>query len=129
MSVLFLALQSISANAATYQAENYNLAYDTTPGNQGGAFRNDSVDIQATSDAGGGYNVGWIESGEWLVYNNFNVPTTGTYKISMRVASPNGATASVDLNGGSIMLGTLAIPATGGWRRRSATGPRPRRAS
>jgi hypothetical protein len=38
------------------------------------------------------------------------VPTTGSYIIRLRVASPSGATASVDLNSGTIQLGNFAIP-------------------
>lgn len=114
---LLLAALAVPSQAVVYQAENYNNFYDTTPGNTGGAFRNDGVDIEATSDAsGGGYNVGWIEATEWLVYNNLSIPTSGNYTIRMRVASPSGATASVDLNGGTIQLGDFAIPATGDWQ-------------
>ncbi len=104
------------ANAVVYQAENYNAFYDTTPGNAGGVFRGDAVDIEGTSDSGGGYNVGWIVQGEWLAFNGLTIPTTGSYTIRLRVASPNGATASVDLNAGSIPLGNFFIPATGGWQ-------------
>lgn len=104
------------ANAVVYQAENYNAFYDTTPGNAGGVFRGDAVDIEGTSDSGGGYNVGWIVQGEWLAFNGINIPSTGSYTIRLRVASPNGATASVDLNAGSIPLGNFVIPATGGWQ-------------
>lgn len=114
---LLLAGLTLSANAVVYQAENYNVAYDTTPGNSGGAYRNENVDIENTQDSSGGsYNVGWTAAGEWLVYNGLNIPTTGSYIIRMRVASPSGATASVDLNAGAIQLGELAIPATGGWQ-------------
>jgi beta-glucanase (GH16 family) len=104
------------AHAVVYQAENYNAFYDTTPGNAGGVFRGDAVDIEGTSDSGGGYNVGWIVQGEWLAFNGLNIPTAGSYTIRLRVASPNGATASVDLNAGSIPLGNFVIPATGGWQ-------------
>jgi hypothetical protein len=61
-----------SAHAVLFQAENYAAFYDTTPGNSGGAYRNDAVDIEATSDSGGGHNVGWIDSKEWLTYNNLS---------------------------------------------------------
>lgn len=106
-----------TAQAVVFQAENYNAAYDTTPANLGGAFRTgEAVDIQATTDTGGGYNVGWIEANEWLAFNGLSIPTTGSYTIRMRVASPSGATASVDLNSGTIVLGDFAIPATGGWQ-------------
>lgn len=111
-----LASASLSVHAVVFQAESYNAHYDTTPGNTGGAFRNDSVDIEPTTDTGGGFNVGWIVQGEWLAYNNLLIPSTGSYTIRMRVASPVGGTASVDLNGGSVVLGNFTIPNTGGWQ-------------
>jgi predicted chitinase len=108
---------SAGAQAVIYQAEDYNNYYDTTAGNSGGAYRSDDVDIEVTSDSGGGYNVGWIDTQEWLVYNSLNIPSSGSYTIRMRVASPNSdRSVSVDLNGGSIQLGTLGIPNTGGWQ-------------
>ena len=107
---------SSATNAVVFQAENYNAFYDTTPGNTGGVFRGDADDIEATTATGGGYNVGWIEANEWLAFNNLSIPTTGSYTIRMRVASANGGTASVDLNGGSMVLGDFIIPATGGWQ-------------
>jgi hypothetical protein len=102
--------------AVVFQAEDYTAFFDTTPGNTGGAYRNDGVDIQATSDTGGGFNVGWIEANEWLAFQNLSIPTSGSYTIRFRVASPTGGTISADLNGGSIVLGSWAVPATGGWQ-------------
>jgi len=107
---LLLATLASPSQAVVYQAESYNNFFDTTAGNTGGAFRNDAVDIEATTDSGGGFNVGWIEPNEWLVYGGLSIPTSGSYTIRMRVASPSGATAAVDLNGGSIQLGDFAIP-------------------
>ncbi|MBX9851202.1 MAG: carbohydrate-binding protein [Cytophagaceae bacterium] len=75
------------------------------------------VQTEATADAGGGLNVGWIDAGDWMAYNNINFPTSGAYTIEYRVASlPGGGRLSVDLNGGTIVLGALNIPATGGWQ-------------
>ncbi len=111
-----LACVAADARAVVYQAENYGAYYDTTPGNSGGAYRSDDVDIEPTTDTGGGHNVGWIATGEWLAYAGLSIPTSGSYTIRMRVASPVGATASVDLNAGSIVLGNFAIPNTGGWQ-------------
>ena len=107
---------SAGAEAVVFQAESYNAFNDTTPGNSGAAFRNDNVDIETTADTGGGYDIGWIAAGEWWSYQNLTVATTGSYTIRMRVASPTGATASVDLNGGTTSLGNFTIPATGGWQ-------------
>ena len=57
-------------SAATFPgtviAENFNdggegVGYlDNTPGNEGGAYRQTDVDIQATSDIGGGYTLGFV---------------------------------------------------------------------
>ena len=40
------------------QAEDYNAYSDSDPGNTGGAYRTDDVDLEPTTDTGGGYNVG-----------------------------------------------------------------------
>lgn len=105
------------SEAVLYQAEDYNYFYDTTTGNAGGAYRNDNVDIERTLDsAGGNYNVGWIDANEWLTYTNLTIPKTGTYRINLRVASLNGGRVALDLNAGTIYLGSTAITATGGWQ-------------
>ena len=46
------------------------------------------VQTETTSDSGGGQNVGYIDSGDWMSYS-VDVPAAGTYKVSYRVASPN----------------------------------------
>jgi beta-glucanase (GH16 family) len=75
------------------------------------------VQTEATTDAGGGQNVGWIDATDWMAYNNINFPTSGTYQIEYRVASlSGGGRLSLDLNAGSIVLGELAVPSTGGWQ-------------
>jgi len=104
------------ANATRFEAEDYSFYEDSTPGNNGGAYRNDDVDIEVVNDAGGGHNVGWIDAGEWLSFEQFVIPNSGVYEISARVASPGGAQLAVDLDGGTISLGDLTVPATGGWQ-------------
>ncbi|MEQ9669692.1 glycoside hydrolase family 9 protein [Coleofasciculus sp. G2-EDA-02] len=96
------------------QAEDYINFFDKSAGNTGGAYRSDNVDIQATKDVGGGYNVGWIQQGEWLTYD-VNVPTAGTYDIVARVASASSGTRSlkVSVEGQSK---TLSFGGTGGWQ-------------
>jgi hypothetical protein len=75
------------------------------------------VQTENTSDTGGGLDVGWIDTNDWLKYDNINVPSTGSYKFEYRVASPNSTgVLSQDLNSGAIQLGTIAIPNTGGWQ-------------
>jgi hypothetical protein len=103
------------------QAEDFDqggasVAYaDSTPGNSGGVYRTGDVDVEATTDSGGGYNVGWAQAGEWLAYT-VNVAAAGTYNVDVRVASTaQGGVFHVEANGADI-TGPLTIPSTGGWQ-------------
>ena len=65
----------------------------------------------------GGLNVGYIETADWMAFNAINFPSTGNYLIEYRVASAvNGARLSADLQAGTIRLGEVSIPNTGGWQ-------------
>jgi len=88
--------------------------FDNSAGNSGGVYRTDDVDIEATADAGGGYNVGYVATGEWLNYT-LNVQTTAVYQIAFRVASANGA-GSLQLVLDGLPLCSVATPLTGGWQ-------------
>ena len=105
----------------TVQFENYDaggegVAYhDTTSGNTGGTYRSNNVDVQATTDAGGGYIVGWVQAGEWLNYT-VKVAAAGTYAIDVRIASNGaGGTFHIEVNGVN-KTGMLTVPNTGGWQ-------------
>ncbi|MCV9930171.1 glycosyl hydrolase family 18 protein [Flavobacterium sp. LS1R49] len=75
------------------------------------------IQTEPTTDTGGGLNVGYADAGDWMAYSNVNFPTTGSYLIEYRVASAvNGARISSDLNAGTIQLGAVNIPNTGGWQ-------------
>lgn len=76
------------------------------------------VQAEITADSqGGGQNVGWVDTNDWMAYNGINIPKSGNYIIKYRVASPNtGGKLSVDLNAGATLLGTVDIPNTGGWQ-------------
>ena len=94
----------------TIQAEDYEPGgyVDTTPGNAGGAYRQDDVDIET---AGGITNIGWIRTGEFLTYEVY-VRDAGTFQMTARVASPNsGRTIAVSAFGET--LATIAVPKTG----------------
>ncbi len=83
--------------------------------NLGGVFRYEEVDIEATTDVGGGYNIGWTAADEWLEYT-VNVAASGTYDIDFRVASNGGGGAiRVEMNGANV-TGTVNVPNTGGWQ-------------
>ncbi|MEO5898225.1 MAG: carbohydrate-binding protein [Vicinamibacterales bacterium] len=104
------------------EAENFdsggsgNSFVDATPGNQGGAYRTSDVDIEPAVDAGGGFNVGWTEAGEWLAYS-VQVITAGSYDLEFRVASAGaGGLFHLEVNGVDV-TGRLTLPDTGDWQR------------
>jgi hypothetical protein len=92
------------------------VAYsDTTSGNSGGVYRSTDVDLEATTDAGGGYDVMKTRAGEWLKYT-VNVTASGTYPLVVRVANMGtGARFHVEVDGID-KTGPVAMPDTGGWQ-------------
>ncbi len=110
---------TVAALPAIIQAANYDtggegVAYaNSTAGNPGGVYRSDDIGIEATTDTGGGYDVGWLSNGEWLEYTVNPPDASALYNISVRVAAPvAGGILRVRLDG--TLLGTVAIPNTGG---------------
>lgn len=73
------------------------------------------IQTENTTDTGGGINVGWIETGDWMEYI-VNIPSDGKYKFNFRIAS-SSASGEIKLMEGNIVLGTLELPVTGGWQQ------------
>lgn len=114
----------IPSNATVrIQAENFDTGgegaayHDADAGNNGGQYRTaDGVDVETTTDTGGGYDVGWIGNGEWLTYT-VKVEASGTYSLRMRVArQPTGAGGARVSFGGVDKTGTMTVPSTGAWQ-------------
>lgn len=98
--------------AEDFDAGGEGVAYhDDTPGNYGGQYRSENVDIEATTDAGGGYSVGWTEQGEWLSYSVY-VTETARYDTKVRVASAVGWTISDTLPGIGVITWTVPLTKT-----------------
>ncbi len=121
----------VGASPVTIQMENFDnggegVAYhDLDKANLGGSYRTtEGVDIQPTTDTGGGFNVGYAKAGEWIEYT-INVQTAGNYDLSFRLASTgsNGKFhAEID---GTNVTGSLTVPNTGGyqtWQTLTKTG-------
>lgn len=74
------------------------------------------VKTEGTSDAGGGSNVGYIDTGDWMKYD-VDVPSAGTYTVSYRVAAAAaGGVIQLEKAGGTPVYGTVNVPSTGGWQ-------------
>jgi carbohydrate binding protein with CBM6 domain len=105
-----------------FEAENYdkggqNVAYfDTTALNAGNVYRTqEDVDLEQTTDTGGGYNVMKTRAGEWLQYT-VNVTNAGTYTFEARVASMGGGgTFHVEVDRVNV-TGSLQVLNTNGWQ-------------
>ncbi len=103
------------------QAKDYNPGgegvgyHDLTVGNSGGKYRNDDVDIEACSDVGGGYNVGWIDTGEWLAYN-INVTQAGTYTFTARMASATSGTKTMTVSIDGSAVAAFGFTDASGWQ-------------
>lgn len=72
------------------------------------------VQVVNTQDVNGGKNVENVGAGNWMAFTGLNIPTSGVYQIEYRVASPAASMFSSDLNAGTIQLGNVNVPATGG---------------
>jgi glucosylceramidase len=89
--------------------------HDASGGNAGGEYRSTDVDIERTTDTGGGYNVGWISPGEWLAYP-ISVGSSGTYRFDARVAAYGpGGTFHLEIDGAAA-TNAMLIPNTAGWQ-------------
>jgi len=107
----------------TVQAENYDtggqgVAYNVTSANgTANNYRPDGVDLEVTTDTGGGHNLGWTAAGQWFKYT-VNVTSAGTYAVTFRVAAINAVTDALHISNssGSNLTGDISVPATGAWQ-------------
>ncbi|MBN8432051.1 carbohydrate-binding protein [Microbulbifer salipaludis] len=72
------------------------------------------IQLEDTSDNGGGQNVGWTDSGDWLDYR-VDVPQDGEYTLTYRVAS-TANTAQLRLLANGAQAADTSLPNTGGWQ-------------
>ncbi|MBD0400990.1 cellulase family glycosylhydrolase [Flammeovirga sp. EKP202] len=100
------------------EAENYNLgiagiAYnDQEEENQGGAYREDGVDIEARED--GGFHVGYVEPNEWMEYTVI-VLESGTYAITSLVATEQAGGRFKVSTSKSSVIASVDVPSTNSW--------------
>src|SRR6516162_8204231 len=112
-----------AAVPGTVQAENYDtggqgVAYNVTSVNgTGNSFRSDGVDLEVTTDTGGGYDLGWTATGQWFKYT-VNAASAGTYTVTFRVAAINAVTDAFHISNasGTNLSGSVSVPATGAWQ-------------
>jgi carbohydrate binding protein with CBM6 domain len=81
------------------------------------SYRADGVDLESTSDTGGGYDLGWTSGGQWFRYT-VTVAEAGPYALGLRVAAPSAVTGALHLAdaSGAALTGAVELPATGDWQ-------------
>jgi len=103
------------------EAENYDLGvdgvayHDMTAGNKFSVYRSEDVDIETCTEAGGGYDLGDFEEGEWVEYT-VNVEQNGIYNFDFRVAANQASTMFHLLIDEVDVTGQITVPNTGGWQ-------------
>ena len=103
------------------EAENYRVGgegvgfHDTTSGNSGLVYRTDAVDVQATSDTGSGYNVGWVVKGEWLAYD-VSVAKAGTFVFTARSSSAVAGAKQLHLEIDGVAQPVATFEGGAGWQ-------------
>ncbi len=106
----------LKAIPATVEAENFGFLgegvsyHDTNKKNEGKSYRrSEGVDIEAYA-----YNVGWIASGEWIIYD-INNPQDRKFDIEFKVASAiDGSQLSLEIDDEDV-TGSITVDNTGGW--------------
>ncbi|MEH0153304.1 carbohydrate-binding protein [Limibacter armeniacum] len=89
---------------STIEAENYSSESGTQ--------------LESCSDTGGGQDVGWIDAGDYLNYNQVDFGS-GAASVEVRMASDASYTGSIEFRLGSTtgtLIGTLSTNNTGGWQ-------------
>ena len=87
-----------------------------TSWNSGWSYRNDGVDIESCIDLPtNGFNVGWINTGEWLNYT-VKIAQAGLYDIDIRYASNQTGGKFVIRLDNNIISSVIDIPVSGGWQ-------------
>ena len=99
-STLYFIQDSGSDGLVSMEAENYNTGgqdvgyHDLTPGNGPGAYKTDDVDLEATTDTGGGYDVTGIVPSNSIMEQSWGTGEASvipghTYKIRVRWRGEN----------------------------------------
>ncbi|HPD00169.1 MAG TPA: carbohydrate-binding protein, partial [Acetivibrio sp.] len=77
-----------------------------------------SSTIEIIGNGKGGEGIGYIESGDYVVYNNVDFGKDGALSFKAMVASAAETTTNIQIRAGSpsgTLLGTLAVQSTGDW--------------
>lgn len=82
-------------------------------------FEAEGIELENTTDSGGGQNIGFLDQGDYLDYD-VEVIQSGEYVVHYRVASENtegGIRLNfIDEDGNTLVIDQPDFPVTGGWQ-------------
>lgn len=80
-------------------------------------YVNNGLSLETTTDTGGGQNIGYTNTGDYLDYL-VNISQTTNYKIEYRYAgsSTTGQLSLQLINADTQTIETVSLPSTGGWQ-------------
>ncbi len=82
------------------------------------------IQLENTTDVGGGQNIGYLDNGDYLDYY-VNAAQAGTYQVDYRTAAESEmGQVQMELiapGGGATLLHTATFPSTGGWQTWTTT--------
>ncbi|WP_433888949.1 glycoside hydrolase family 3 N-terminal domain-containing protein [Streptomyces sp. CA-111067] len=109
----------------------YGLTYGSSPGTnayavtQAEAYTSQSgTQTEATTDTGGGQDVGYIAPGDWLAYGNVDFGSPGAVSVTTRLASAATGTGTVQYRLDSTtgpVIAAVPVSGTGGWQNWTST--------
>ena len=112
-AVLVAGLSLVIAGAVPAQAATTKIQAEAYAAQSGAV-------VEQTADSGGGQNVAYLSSGDWMRYDGVDLGAAGNLEVKARVASAVGTgSGAVELRIGSptgTLLTSFPIAATGGWQ-------------
>jgi len=77
----------------------------------------EGIQTEATSDEGGGENIGWVDAGDWMTYE-VNVPASenGQYEVTYRLATAQSTGAIRLETANGEVLDSFSVANTGDWQ-------------
>ena len=107
--------ESLKVFNAQYAVTQQDLKRNKELVESGVVARGDLLDIEATADVDGEFNIGFIRANEYLEYD-VNVVDTSDYDVDFRVASlPGGGVISIFVDGAQVG-DSVTIASTDGWQ-------------
>lgn len=93
---------AVKLHSKDKQGENYDLM--------------SGIQVEATTDTGGGRNVGFIDNGDWLMWRGMNLYRINSMRFRVASAASGGTIEMRASSPTGTLLSTVTVPGTGGWQ-------------